>query len=293
MRRTLARLRVEVGTALRFAKRVVHLQASGSELGAEPAIAKLYATELLQRIAAEGFTLLATTMAQPWKERAEKYYAENKGFMLSGTSIVLQLRATNSIAKLRTLMAKGSTDAEEATQQAPDYLKNATYVYCSDSAESAKRDLALFFSAEEAFHSTKQYTLAIIKPDAVANGKAEEIVNRIVYEGFVVREQLQLKLSKERAKEFYVEHERRDFFDELIAFMTSGELVALKLEREDAVHRWRAVMGSTNFKVARKESPQSVRALYATSMIRNATHGSDSTQSAKRELAFFFTQLPS
>merc|ERR1711972_681126 len=116
-------------------------------------------------------------------------------------------------------------------------INNAAH--CSDSVESAKRELAMFFPCvQDELRSTKQYTLALIKPDAVASGKAQEIIDRIVYEGFVIRDQLQLKLSKERAEEFYARHKKRDFFDELIAFMTSGEIVALNLERESAVERW-------------------------------------------------------
>jgi len=129
-----------------------------------------------------------------------------------------------------------------------------------------------------------------VKPDAVAAGKAKEIVDRVQYEGFVVIAQKQIALSKERAEEFYAEHKGRGFFDELVNFMTSGDLVALKMEREGAIKAWRSVMGPTNFETARKEAPTSVRALYATSMTKNASHGSDSPQSAKRELDFFFAQ---
>ena len=135
---------------------------------------------------------------------------------------------------------------------------------------------------------TKEYTLALIKPDAVANGKETEIVNRIKYEGFMIVKQEKLKLTKEKAEAFYAEHKGKGFFDELVGFMCSGELVAMKLERENAIKAWRSVMGPTNFETARKEAPDSVRALYATNMTKNASHGSDSPRSAKRELDFFF-----
>merc|ERR1740131_588096 len=188
----------------------------------------------------------------------------------------------------------GFTDAR-AVERAPNsigaqHIKNPAYVDCSDSTESARRDLDFFFRAKEVWCNPKQYTLALIKPDAVANDKAQEIVNRIVYEGFVVREQQQLRLTKEGAEQFYDEDKGGDYFDSLIAFMTSGDVVALKLEREDAVNKWRSVMGSADFEEARKESPQSVRAMFATSSISNAVHGSDSNESAKRELDFFFAQ---
>merc|ERR1712013_942865 len=154
---------------------------------------------------------------------------------------------------------------------------------------SARRELEFFFAtASNAQRGTKQYTLALIKPDAVAAGNGEAIVNRIKYEGFAVIAQKRMTLSKERAEAFYAEHKGRGFFDELVAFMISGDLLALKLEREDAIKTWRRVMGPTNFETAKNEAPQSVRALYATSMTKNASHGSDSAQSAKRELGFFF-----
>merc|ERR1712025_145057 len=131
---------------------------------------------------------------------------------------------------------------------------------------------------------------ALIKPDAMANGKAQEIMDRIVYEGFVIRDQLQLKLNKKRAVELYAEHKERDFFVELINFMTSGEVVVLLLEREDAVQKWRDVMGPIDIAMAKKESPQSVRALFGTNAIRNAVHGSASAESALKEFDFLFRQ---
>merc|ERR1711933_68899 len=122
----------------------------------------------------------------------------------------------------------------------------------------------------------------------VEAGKAMEIVNRIQYEGFVIVKQEKIKLSKEKAEQFYAEHKGKGFFDELVSFMCSSELIALKLEKENAIAAWRMVMGPTNFETAKKEAPQSIRALYATGMTKNSSHGSDSPSSAKRELDFFF-----
>merc|ERR1712154_610787 len=75
-----------------------------------------------------------------------------------------------------------------------------------------------------------------------------------------------------------------------ISFMLSGELIALKLEKENAIAAWRTLMGPTNFETAKKEAPQSIRALYASSMTKNASHGSDSVSAAVRELNFYFPQ---
>jgi len=262
-------------------------------------------TAIEKRIAAEGFTVLDSRTMQLSEEQAKNLYAEHKecGFfpevikhMTSFVSVALKLRATNAVAKLSALM--GPADKEQAKKHAPNSIrgkyasssiKNA--VHCPDSVESVKRELAMFFPCvSDKLCSAKQHTLALIKPDAVASGKAQEIMDRIVYEGFVIRDQLQIKLSEERAVEIYDEQKRFNFFGELIAFMTSGEVVALMLEHEDAIQKWRDVMGSVDTEVAKKQSPQSVRALFGTDAIRNAVHGSKSVHLAKREIDFFFTQ---
>merc|ERR1712013_488350 len=87
---------------------------------------------------------------------------------------------------------------------------------------------------------------------------------------------------------FYAEHSGKGFFAELVAFMTSGPLIALKLEKRDAISAWRSLMGPTNFETAQKEAPKSIRALYGSSMTKNASHDSDSLSSAVRELQFYF-----
>jgi len=269
------------------------------------AVAAGDAPAILDRIAKEGFEILEAEKLQLTKERAEAFYAEHKEraffaelveFMISGPIYALKLRAADGIAAWRRLM--GPTNFEEAKEQSPQSIralyassmtKNASHG--SDSVQSAARELEFYFAAKgNAARSTKEFTLAMIKPDAVAAGNAEHIVNRIKYEGFRVVERKEVALSKERAEAFYAEHKGKGFFDDLVDFMTSGNTVALKLERENAIKTWRAVMGPTNFEVAREEAPDSVRALYASSMTKNASHGSDSAESAKRELDFWFAQ---
>jgi len=269
------------------------------------AVAAGNAPAIIDRIVKEGFTILESVKVQLTKERAEAFYAEHKGkgfygelveFMISGPIYALKLGASGAILKWRGLM--GPTNFEVAKQEAPQSIralyassmtKNASHG--SDSVESAKKELEFHFPTKENTpRSTKEYTLAMIKPDAVSAGKADEIVNRIKYEGFVVVEQEEMKLDKDRAEAFYAEHKGKGFFGELVEFMTSGSIVALKLERENAIKTWRTVMGPTNFEVAKEQAPDSVRALYATNMTKNASHGSDSFDSAKRELDFFFSE---
>src|SRR5881396_2289248 len=128
-------------------------------------------------------------------------------------------------------------------------------------------------------------TLAIIKPDAVKRGLAGKIVAHLEAAGFVVRAARLVKLSTAQAEAFYAVHRDRAFYRSLVTFMTSGPGLALALERDDAVARLREVIGATDPAEAK---PGTVRQLYAESKERNAIHASDSTDTAAREIAFFF-----
>jgi len=130
-------------------------------------------------------------------------------------------------------------------------------------------------------------TLAIIKPDAVASGKAGRVFSHLEAAGFTVRAARMVHLSTAQAEAFYAVHRARPFYRPLVAFMTSGPCIPLALERDDAVAVLRAVIGATDPKEA---APGTVRALYAESKERNAVHASDSDESARREVAFFFSE---
>ncbi|KAK9855785.1 hypothetical protein WJX84_005017 [Apatococcus fuscideae] len=139
--------------------------------------------------------------------------------------------------------------------------------------------------------STLERTLGLIKPDAVRAGKSREIMQLAELSGFQLLAKKTLQLSQERAEEFYAEHQGKPFFPGLVGFMTSGPLYAMVLGREDAVKSWRGLMGPTNSLTAREQQPTCLRALYGTNGTQNATHGSDSSASANREIAFFFPEL--
>lgn len=130
-----------------------------------------------------------------------------------------------------------------------------------------------------------QYTLAIIKPDAVAAGHVGEIITMIERNGFHIEAMGLAQLDREHAEEFYQEHSARPFFGELVEFMTSGPIVVMALAKENAVADWRALMGSTN---PAQAAEGTIRKLYAESVGKNAVHGSDSEESAERELGLFF-----
>jgi nucleoside-diphosphate kinase len=128
-------------------------------------------------------------------------------------------------------------------------------------------------------------TLAIIKPDAVAAGCAGKIVSMIEDAGFRILAMRMQKLTRAEAEGFYAVHRGKGFFDELVAFMTEGPVVLMALEREDAIAKWREVMGATDPK---KAAPGTVRALFGTDIGRNASHGSDAPDTAAFELSWFF-----
>lgn len=130
-----------------------------------------------------------------------------------------------------------------------------------------------------------QRTLSIIKPDAVAKNVIGEIVSRFEKAGLKVVAAKMLQLSREQAEGFYAEHKERGFFGELVGFMTSGPVTVLVLEGDDAIAKNRELMGATNPKEA---APGTIRADYAQSIDANAVHGSDSPESAEREVAYFF-----
>ena len=129
-------------------------------------------------------------------------------------------------------------------------------------------------------------TLSIIKPDAVARNLIGEICARFEQAGLRIVAARMLCLSREQAEDFYAVHRERPFFADLVAFMTSGPVMVLCLEGEDAIRRNRELMGATNPADA---EPGTIRADFATSVDRNAVHGSDAPDTAAAEIDFFFT----
>lgn len=131
-------------------------------------------------------------------------------------------------------------------------------------------------------------TLSIIKPDAVAKNAIGAIYARFEEAGLKIVAARMIHLSDAQAGGFYAEHAERPFFRDLVAFMTSGPVMVQVLEGENAVAKNRELMGATNPKEA---APGTIRADFAESIDANAVHGSDSTTSAAREVAYFFSAL--
>jgi nucleoside-diphosphate kinase len=128
-------------------------------------------------------------------------------------------------------------------------------------------------------------TLAIIKPDAARRGLTGEIISRIHAAKFQIIAIKSLRLTKAEAEGFYAVHRERPFFKDLTEFMSSGKVVAMALEAENAITRWRDTMGATD---PAKAAPGTIRKELGTSIQNNCTHGSDAPQTAAFEIAYFF-----
>ena len=128
-------------------------------------------------------------------------------------------------------------------------------------------------------------TLAIIKPDAVKKKLAGKIIQRIEDENFKISGLKMLHLTKEEAEGFYIVHKDKPFYNSLTDFMSSGEIITMVLEGENAISHWRKVMGATD---PAQAEPGTIRHAFGSSTEQNATHGSDSPSTAEWEIDYFY-----
>jgi nucleoside-diphosphate kinase len=131
-------------------------------------------------------------------------------------------------------------------------------------------------------------TLAIVKPDAVGAGAAGQVLARIEKAGFKVLAVKMIHMSFDQAAGFYAVHRERPFFKSLCTFMTQGPCIPMVLEADNAIQRWRDLMGATD---PAKAAPGTIRKDFASSIEANAVHGSDAAATAAVEIAYFFSQL--
>ncbi|MCX7909662.1 MAG: nucleoside-diphosphate kinase [Ignavibacteria bacterium] len=132
-----------------------------------------------------------------------------------------------------------------------------------------------------------QRTLAIIKPDSVEKKVIGEIIKRIEEAGFKILAMKYTKLTEEQAKSFYEIHKDKPFYNDLVKYMTSGPIVPIALEKENAVEEFRTLIGSTD---PTKAEEGTIRKLFGTNIERNAIHGSDSPENGEKEVLFFFSK---
>jgi len=128
-------------------------------------------------------------------------------------------------------------------------------------------------------------TLSIIKPDAVKRNLIGNIINKIEEQDLVPIEMKMLQLSEKESSKFYEIHKEKPFFTQLVDYMTSGKILVMVLEGDNAVNKYRDLIGSTD---PNKAKEGSIRKLYALNTTQNSVHGSDSLDNAKREIEFFF-----
>ena len=133
--------------------------------------------------------------------------------------------------------------------------------------------------------SSSEQTLSIIKPDAVERNLVEEIKNIFKKNNLIIKESKKIQITKEEAADFYRVHQSKPFYDKLCTYLSSGPIVVMILQGENAILQNRELMGATNPKDAKENT---IRKLYGISIDKNSVHGSDSNENAKKEIEFFF-----
>ena len=133
-----------------------------------------------------------------------------------------------------------------------------------------------------------EQTFAMIKPDAIAAGHTGKILDMIEQNGFKIIRLIKVQLTPDITETFYEVHKDKPFFGELVEFVTSGPVLLMALEKENAIADWRKLMGATNPADADEGT---IRKLYATSIGKNAVHGSDAPETAQKELSLFFANI--
>ncbi|PWA74220.1 Nucleoside diphosphate kinase [Artemisia annua] len=132
-------------------------------------------------------------------------------------------------------------------------------------------------------------TLAIVKPDGVSGMYTSSVKKIILESGFTIQRELKVHLDEDSVRRFYAEHSTKSFFPSLVKYMTSGPVLIMVLEKTNAIADWRALIGPTDASKAKVTHPDSIRAMCGQDLERNCVHGSDSLDSAAREISFFFT----
>ncbi|KAJ2501099.1 hypothetical protein GGH96_002230 [Coemansia sp. RSA 1972] len=174
-------------------------------------------------------------------------------------------------------------NAVDGSQEPEDAAKQLELVF-SDAVPALDYNNFLMQRADDT-HAT----LALIKPDISRNEDAvAHVIGRAIARGYTIKDRVELTLSRAQATAFYAEHEGKPFFDGLIEFMTSGPVIALLLDGDDAVRGWRMMIGPSDADTARQQVPQSIRAMLGAGGRQNAVHGSDSVEAAHREIGLFF-----
>ncbi|XP_054240952.1 thioredoxin domain-containing protein 3 [Indicator indicator] len=264
--------------------------------------------EIKRKIRGAGFRIEAAEEKMLTDEQIRVFYAQKKDqpdfedfvqFMLSGPCHILAItkkKASGAIPHWKELDEPSESVPDEPKAESPDRLKEAESILnicdVQDSIEDASRQLAFFFpnfDAKKADHKVER-TLALIRP-CLLKERRNSIIQRIKDDGFEIAMQKEIMLTEEQTREFYKEHVDQDYFPVLLEQMTSGPTLVLALTRENAVAHWRDLLGPKTVEEAKKENPESLRAMYAVENVPiSQLHGSSTPHEAQKELQFFFPQ---
>lgn len=276
--------------------------------GYVPAILELIASANLVTILTKYVMMTEAVASSAFAEhKSQAYFSELVAFMTSGPSVVVLIEGTDAIHRWSSLM--GPANVQKAKQVNPNcirarfgtsFIRNA--VHGSTSEGLAVKDVSFWLDptsigtqSEIEFNRDTtdligipmEATLAIMKP-LTSELKSQEIYSILMGHGFEIVSEMKVKLTPTLIDSFYAEHKGKSFFENLKKYMQSGPVIAMRLERHAAVKAFRHLLGYTNVDRARVERSDSVRALFGYDGTRNAMHGSDSLQSAAKELSFFF-----
>ncbi|XP_038628444.1 thioredoxin domain-containing protein 3 isoform X5 [Tachyglossus aculeatus] len=262
-----------------------------------PDLLKKRRDSVLRRIREDGFTIAMEKEIVLTKEQAHSFYKEheNEDFfpvllehMTSGPTLALALVRENAVQRWRDLL--GPKVVENAKEEKPESLRAQFAVenvainqlHGSSSLNEAKKELNFFFPC--------QHTLAIIKPDALPIHK-EKILQTVHDSGFIISQMKETHLTREMATQFYKAHEGKEFLNQLVDYMSEGPSMVMILSKNNAVEDWRKLMGPTDPEEAKRISPNSLRAQLATSILKNAVHGSSNKKHAWESIAFLFGDI--
>ncbi|XP_075685847.1 thioredoxin domain-containing protein 6 isoform X2 [Rhinoderma darwinii] len=262
-----------------------------------PDVLKDRKDEVLQSIRDAGFSIAMQKQIMLTKQQVQEFYKEHvdqeyfpalEQQMTSGPVLALALVKDDAVKHWRNLL--GPADLSEALNEAPDSLRarftpretKINQLHGSSSPVEAEKEINFFFPVER--------TLAAIKPDALEEHR-DEIMERIQAAGFTVSHIKETNLNQEVAEEFYKEHKGKPFFDQLTNYMCRGPCLMMILSKENAVQEWRSLMGPTDPTEAQTSSPESLRSLFAKSILQNAVHGSSNLNHAMEKMKFIFGDI--
>nr|XP_033786117.1 thioredoxin domain-containing protein 3 isoform X2 [Geotrypetes seraphini] len=262
-----------------------------------PVLLKERKDAVLEKIKQNGYVIEMQKELTLTKDQTHEFYKQHEEqdffpafveHMTSGPVLLLALSRENAVQHWIQLL--GPKDVQEAKENNATSLRAEFAVddmpinqlHGSSSLHRAMEELEFFFPVEQTF--------AIIKPDA-CKGYKDDIMHRIKEAGFTVSDMKEINLTHEKASQFYKNHEEKPYFNELVDYMLEGPSMIMTLSKINAVEEWRNLMGPTDPELAKQTSPNSLRAQFAKSILKNAVHGSSHTKHAIESIELFSKEI--